>query len=259
MKKIAFRIDDVCPQMDEEKFLAALDTLDEYGIKPLLGIIPDNQDPFLTRHDTDPGFWQKMKKLQSEGCLIAMHGYRHVYDNKAISMMTGKGKSEFAGHSYQVQCDKLERGVAILKQHDLDTDIFMAPAHSFDKNTIRALSQMGFKYISDGRSSQCYERFGIKFLPCRSYRVSVKCHGLTTVALHPCTNGARELETLRKTLNRNSACLASFSELLDCESHSLVLQLADEKVYIYYSLFLAPVILGLKKVLRPLKKKFKRS
>lgn len=259
MKKLAFRIDDVCPQMDEDKFKAALDTLNRYGIKPLLGIIPDNQDPFLKRRNADPDFWLKMKKLQNEGCLIGMHGYRHVYDRKAKTMMTGRGKSEFAGHSLHEQCDKLKKGAAIMQQHDLVTNIFFAPAHAFDKTTILALRQTGFKYISDGRSHQCYERIGLKFIPCRSYRVSAKCGGITTVALHPCTNGERELETLKKTLKRNHACLASYFELLGCRNHFLTWQLADEKAYILYSLYLAPVILGLKKVLRPLKYKFKRT
>ncbi|NLO37243.1 MAG: DUF2334 domain-containing protein [Clostridiaceae bacterium] len=259
MKKLAFRIDDVCPHMDEGKFLAALKMLNEYGIKPLLGIIPDNQDPFLKQRDADPDFWLKMKEHQNEGCLIGMHGYRHVYDRKAKSMMTGRGKSEFAGHGFQVQCDKLEKGLAIMQQHDLAPDIFFAPAHAFDKNTLMALRQTGFKYVSDGRSHQCYERFGLKFIPCRSYRVSVKCAGITTVALHPCLNGERELATLRKTLNRNSACLASFSDLLDSGNYPLAWQLADEKLYVLYSLYLAPVILGVKKVLRPLKGKIKRT
>jgi hypothetical protein len=149
--------------------------------------------------------------------------------------------------------------MTIMKRHDLDTDIFFAPAHSFDKNTLKALSQSGFKYISDGRSHFCYQRDGLKFIPCRSYRVAVKCSGMTTVALHPSINGDKELETLQKTLNRNKASLASYAELMSSRCHHLAAQIADERLYVFYSRFLEPVVLGFKKALRPVKKLIRSS
>jgi predicted deacetylase len=257
MKKMAFRIDDVCPQMHQERFDATLDLLRKYGIKPLLGVIPDNQDPYLMQNGDAEGFWQKMKQLRHEGCAIAMHGYRHVYDTKAKSMFTGGSRSEFAGHALEVQYDRLIKGMEIMRRNSLDTDIFFAPAHSYDKNTLRALNRSGFRIVSDGRSHYSYERLGLKFIPCRSYRVAVKCRGITTVALHPCTNGEREYATLQKTLHQNKKYLASYSELLDSRNYRLFWQLADEKTYVLYSRFVSPVILSIKKTLRPLRKKKK--
>jgi predicted deacetylase len=254
MKMMSFRIDDVCPQMDQARFTAALDLLRKYGIKPLLGIIPDNQDPVLRQQVEDNNFWGKMRQLRDEGYLIAMHGFKHVYDSQSKSLLTGGTKSEFAGHAFEAQVKKITSGIDILRQHNLDTDIFFAPAHSFDKNTLIALHQSGFRYISDGRSRYCYERFGLVFIPCRSYRVAVKCNGVTTVALHPSLNGDKEYETLKKTLVRNKACLVSFSALLNNHAHPLVTQLMDEYLYVLYSRFLEPATLLLKKVLRPIKR-----
>ena len=42
---------------------------------------------------------------------------------------------------------------------------FFAPAHSYDKNTVRALSANGFKYVSDGKSPMPYNWHGVTFFP----------------------------------------------------------------------------------------------
>lgn len=47
----------------------------------------------------------------------------------------------------------------------ISTRIFFAPAHSYDKNTVRALSANGFKYVSDGKSPMPYNWHGVTFFP----------------------------------------------------------------------------------------------
>ena len=47
--KIAVRMDDIAPGMDWKKFNDFKELLDEYGIKPLIGVVPDNQDDNLER------------------------------------------------------------------------------------------------------------------------------------------------------------------------------------------------------------------
>ena len=47
--KIAVRMDDITPDMDWEKFLAFKEILDTFGIKPLIGVVPDNRDENLHR------------------------------------------------------------------------------------------------------------------------------------------------------------------------------------------------------------------
>ena len=61
--KIAVRLDDITPDMDWERFLAVKKLLDRYGIKPLIGVIPDdenvvvaaNQGESLTGYHTPAG------------------------------------------------------------------------------------------------------------------------------------------------------------------------------------------------------------
>ena len=45
--KIAIRLDDISYDMNWEKFLRFKRLLDNPGIKPLIGVIPDNGDPML--------------------------------------------------------------------------------------------------------------------------------------------------------------------------------------------------------------------
>ena len=44
MTKYLFRIDDVCPEMDWGKFDRLVNLFKRFEIKPLLAVVPDNQD-----------------------------------------------------------------------------------------------------------------------------------------------------------------------------------------------------------------------
>ena len=43
-RKVIFRMDDICPDMNYEKFARARDMFIRYHVRPLLGVIPDNKD-----------------------------------------------------------------------------------------------------------------------------------------------------------------------------------------------------------------------
>ncbi len=168
MNKILIRFDDICPTMNYTQWQRAVELLDKYGARPLLGIVPDCQDPDLLLEQSHTDFWDYLKKLQARGWALAMHGYQHRFDTEGKGLVNGVRKSEFAGHPYQVQYDKIKKGKAILESHGIFTDIFFAPAHSYDENTLKALAANGFKYLSDGKTSKAVLRYGIICLPCRA-------------------------------------------------------------------------------------------
>lgn len=166
--KILVRFDDICPTMDFNQFLRAINLLDKYEIKPLIGVIPDCLDSDLMIEKPHEDFWHFIKNLQARGYTIAMHGYQHIFESNHRGIVTRRLGSEFAGLPYDVQVDKLRKGKAILSSHGIETDVFFAPAHSYDENTIKALSVVGFKYMSDGKSPKAYVWHGIKCLPCKT-------------------------------------------------------------------------------------------
>lgn len=184
-RKILVRCDDICPTMDYKRFDQARSIFREKGIKPLLGIIPDCRDEDLQIDPFHKDFWDYILKLQQEGYALAMHGCQHVFDTEVRGNINLGYKSEFAGHSLEEQTEKIRAGKEILRQHGIETEIFFAPAHSYDDNTLRALAVNGFKYMSDGWSLRPYRRHGIICLPCRTGGIpNVRKSGYYTVVLH---------------------------------------------------------------------------
>jgi predicted deacetylase len=154
--------------MNWEQWGKAKQMMDEAGVKAMLGVVPDCTDPDLMIEEPREDFWDYIKGLQEQGYAIAMHGYHHQFELKADGLVTRNKISEFAGLPYETQLDKIKKGKEILNSHGIGTDIFFAPAHSYDDNTLRALATCGFKYLSDGLSNKPYKRQGITLLPCRS-------------------------------------------------------------------------------------------
>ena len=139
--KIAIRMDDIAPGMDWEKFDRFRALCTRYNVKPLIGVVPDNRDPSLNVCPPRADFFDVVKTLRAEGWSIAMHGCHHVYTSKSGGLFPLNHLSEFAGLSYEKQSELIRRGRQVLTANGIATDIFMAPAHSYDRNTIRALSR----------------------------------------------------------------------------------------------------------------------
>ena len=130
--RIAVRLDDITPDMDWDKFYQFKEILDTYGIRPLIGVVPKNQDENLALNPWKEGFWDEIKTLQHQGWIVAMHGVNHVYDSKKGGMFPLNDFSEFAGHSLEIQMEKIKRGKGILQEKGIETDFFMTPAHTYE-------------------------------------------------------------------------------------------------------------------------------
>ncbi|MEG2231226.1 MAG: DUF2334 domain-containing protein [Lachnospiraceae bacterium] len=184
--KIAVRIDDITQDMDWESFEKFKALLDRYGIKPLLGVVPDNKDEHLRRGKTKTDYWEYLQNLQKEGFSLAMHGMHHLYTTKKGGMFPLNHFSEYAGVSYEEQEKMLSVGKQILTEHGIVTDIFMAPGHSYDRHTLQALSKLGFRYVTDGFADRPYEYKQLIFLPIafHSKKEITRQQGYTTLVYH---------------------------------------------------------------------------
>ena len=77
MKKYLIRLDDACPTMDHAKWRLMEEILDRYGVKPMVGVIPHNEDPRLMIDTEETGFWYEggtLKRWIKKGWTIALHG-----------------------------------------------------------------------------------------------------------------------------------------------------------------------------------------
>lgn len=165
--KITVRLDDITPDMDWQRFFKFKALLDKYQVKPLIGIVPDNQDENLkgTNEGAPEDFYGYIKELEKQGWQIAMHGFRHIYTTKKGGMFPLNNFSEFAGLPYEQQKEMLQAGKKLLKEKGIETSLFMAPAHSYDQNTLRALRETGFSGLTDGFGVRPYRWKGLIFYP----------------------------------------------------------------------------------------------
>ncbi len=213
---ISIRMDDITPDMDWEKFYFFLNLFREVGITPLLGIVPMNQDDNLRRNDVKASFWEEMRKLQEQGYVLALHGYRHVYQTKSGGMFPLNNFSEFAGRTYAEQREDLQAAKQILENNGIQTDIFMAPAHSYDKNTIKALKDLGFTKITDGFGNKPYIWNGITYYPISFIlgKSLKKKRGYTTMVIHANTMTKKDEEYYKNLFATYGKDMISYSNYL---------------------------------------------
>lgn len=246
MYKILVRCDDICPTMDFSRFEQARELFRQYDIKPMLGVIPDCQDPDLEIETEHEEFWDYLLKMQQEGYTLAMHGYQHRFDTDTRGTVNLGFKSEFAGHSLEEQTEKIRKGKEILKGHGIETEIFFAPAHSYDDNTLRALSANGFRYMSDGWSSKPYKKHGIICLPCRTGGIpKIRKDGYYTVVLHAhewnIPDKADAFDRFKVLCEKHENDFVDFREFAERECGISLLQQIEEDIVVLWRRQLFPM------------------
>ncbi len=214
--KIAVRMDDITPDMNWENFYFFQGLFKRNGITPLLGIVPENRDAKLSCEKAREDFYECMKTLKKEGYCLAMHGCYHVYSTKCGGRFPLNSYSEFAGLPYDKQKEMLAYGKEKLKEHGIETDIFMAPAHSYDDNTLRALKELGFNKITDGFGKVPYMEKGITFYPIsfllsRSFKQK---KGVTTMVIHANTVTEADKERYEQIFRDYGKNMISYTEYL---------------------------------------------
>lgn len=209
-----FRLDDITPDMDWNKFYRIRALFIKYKVNPLIGVVPDNRDPGLKKGPVQDDFWEVMRSLQKSGWSIAQHGYQHVYETTNSGILGIKNASEFAGLSYDIQRRKIHAGREILQKEGLNVTIFMAPGHTFDKDTLRALRDEGFKTVTDGYAGVPYYREGLLFVPCKGARLKMP-KGLDTICIHTNEFEEQDFHELQDFLEKHRKQIHSYDEVLN--------------------------------------------
>jgi len=214
MIKYFFRVDDIAPNMNWDNFNLLVSILKKHNIKPLLAVIPDNKDPKLLEYPVIPDFLRIINELKKDGWIIGQHGWQHLAQAGG-GILKIHNSGEFGGLDLNVQGKMIRDGKDIIASKFEKPEIFVAPRHSFDHNTIEALKHNNFKFISDGIGLYPFKKWGLIWLPQILWRPRKWFFGLITVALHPNTMNYDELANLRKFIETRRNSIGNFGELLD--------------------------------------------
>lgn len=214
MSKYIIRLDDACEKMDVEKWDRMEKLLDKYKVKPLVGVIPHCEDPMMDKYEFDAEFWKKVEIWKNKGWTIAMHGYNHVYGTTCGGMNPVNKRSEFAGLSYEEQAEKIERGWEILNDYGFHPEVFFAPSHTFDENTLKALkNKTTIRVISDTIASDVYKKDDFWFIPQQSGSVRKLPLKTVTFCYHPNTMTDKSFEILEAFLDSYQNRFTEYTEL----------------------------------------------
>lgn len=216
MIKYLIRLDDACPTMDAAKWQRMENILDRYGVRPLAGVIPNNQDSKQIISAEDPNFWTKVNNWASKGWTIALHGYNHCYisDGGMEGLNPLWARSEFAGVPLEKQKEKIREGVKILRSHGVDPKYFFAPSHTFDQNTLEAVkSESSIRVISDTLALKPYRYREFYFIPQQSGHCIAFPFGVWTFCFHPNTMSEKAFNKLEAFLKKYKKRFGSISEL----------------------------------------------
>ncbi len=205
MKRYILRLDDASEFMDLEKWEKMEVLLDKYSIKPIFGIIPDNKDiSLISKYKKIDDFWDLMHKWINKGWIPAMHGFEHRYVSRSGGINPVNMKSEFAGLPYEKQAEKIRNGWKILKIHDIAPNVFFAPSHTFDENTLLAIEkETSIRIISDTPAWDVYKRGVFCFVPLQSGLVRKLPFKTTTFCYHPNSMKEEDFISLETFLKRN--------------------------------------------------------
>jgi predicted deacetylase len=207
------RIDDLCPAVHERRWQRLAAIIREFHIRPILAVVPDNQDAELRSGPPDPAFWAQIRAMQASGAAIAIHGYRHQCVSRGKSILPFHRHTEFSGRPVEEQREMLHAGLNMLRAEGLNTRLWVAPRHGFDWNTLAALREEGIRYLSDGIALRPFLRGGVVWIPQQIWEPVEQRRGLWTICLHPNTTTRPVAQNLHDFLSRHAAHFTSFDRV----------------------------------------------
>jgi hypothetical protein len=208
------RFDDICPGMNWAMWREIEKILVDADLKPMLAVVPSNEDAHLDVGPKETRFWELVRGWQARGWTIGLHGYQHRYVTKQAGLVGLNDRSEFAGLPAAEQADKLGRAVAIFAAEKVRPEVWIAPAHSFDETTVAALHALGVDAISDGffLSAHRDER-GMLWVPQQLWSFRYRPFGLWTVCYHHNDWSAGDLRRFAADVAGYRARITHFAEI----------------------------------------------
>ena len=184
MTQYLVRFDDICPTMNWEIWDKIEKILLNHSISPILAVVPKNEDPALVVSKANDQFWSRVRKWQEYGWSIGLHGYQHLLHKSKSGILRWDINTEFVGVEPEDQNRMINSGVSIMNENGIKPTIWVAPAHSFDHNTVSAITRSGIHIISDNFSLFPYNQNQIFWIPQSMWKFRRMITGTWTICFH---------------------------------------------------------------------------
>lgn len=209
------RFDDVCPTMRWSTWRVVEEILLAFGVKPILSVVPDNQDESLNVEERNEGFWDQVRRWQARGWTIGLHGYHHVYSSRDGGLVNISRSSEFSGLPFSLQLSKLQSALNIFRREGVRPDLWVAPGHSFDLTTLQVLRELGIRCVSDGFALYPYrDNLGMVWIPQQLWRFRKLPWGVWTICLHLNRWTDYDTTSFRRNVGGFAHCLSDVPTVL---------------------------------------------
>lgn len=208
------RFDDICPTMNWSIWQQVEQTLCAHGVRPMLAVVPDNKDPDLQVEPPRPDFWEWLREKYGQGWTIGVHGYQHLYETEDAGLLGVNARSEFAGLPLERQHEKIAKALAIFHQQGIRLQVFVAPAHSFDRSTLVALQNNGIGVISDGFFLKPVRWLEMVSIPQQMWQFRAMPFGVWTICCHHNRFSERDLQRFARDVARFASAIISVEDAI---------------------------------------------
>lgn len=233
-KMFLIRLDDCHSRMNVQKWDQILAILKKYNIRPLVGIIPFNEDPKLIYNKTAINIHSWLHAYRNE-IVFAIHGEKHLLTSSPKSLYKGLKVSEFCSLNYNQQFLKLKNAKNWFEEIGINVNWFIAPKHSFNKDTLRACGALGLN-ISDGIEFFPYKfkENGVVLVP-QIFNVArnIPIPGIYTFCYHPDTMTNEDFSKLDEFLYHKTGNFIQWEDSLNYVKGSFKVSIFLNYIYTY--------------------------
>ena len=222
---ILIRIDDVCENMNWNLMSKLESLFDNYSIKPVLGVIPNNRDEDFLSFPRNDNFWDQVRKWQDKGWEIVQHGDTHIYDrlcSKKSDYFEYGGGSEFFGHPLDVQEKRIKNGLEKFKREKINIRSFFAQNQTYDEKTFVALKNCGINEVIDGYGLMPYTEKNVKFIPQLFEKVVLLPFGIQSTKLHLHVWDENDYKKFENFIKINSKKIITYDQALNKINNSFL-------------------------------------
>ena len=197
------RFDDICPAMNWPVWEQIEQILSDAGIKPILSVVPDNEDPELETSPPNADFWERVRAWQSQGSAMALHGR----------------SGEFADFSSEIQELKIRSALSCFAAQKVRVQLWAARADSFDGSMLSILDHYGLRTVSDGRFLYPgFDKDGLFWLPQQLSRFAYRPFGVWTICLHHNSWGPEDVTEFANSVEAYRERITDFETIVDLYS-----------------------------------------